>query len=239
MSNQHRARVRKRFLTDDTNEIPDHIVLEAYLHNIIPRKDTKALAKRLLYEFGSFAQVIDAPIEILINVEGIGEVAASQIKMLPVYMRRYLRSKIAKADIVSNPDEAGAILLPYFLAAEKEMAYVISVGSMGKMLGCDCIAQGSFRSVRIDAQSILMAAMKYHASGVILAHNHPYGLALPSIDDIKVTKHLKETLFHSDLALMDHLVFDGVEFVSLRSSDRGQIWPEGEFYLRNGDKFDE
>lgn len=239
MSNQHRARVRKRFLTDDTNEIPDHIVLEAYLHNIIPRKDTKELAKRLLREFGSFAQVIEAPIEILVNVEGIGEAAASQIKMLPVYLRRYIKSKLTKADVVLNADEAGAILLPYFFAEEKELVYVISVGSMGRMLGCDCVAQGSFHSVCVTAQSILMAAMKYHASGVVLAHNHPFGLALPSMDDITVTKHLKETLFHSGLTLVDHLIFDGVEFVSLRSSDRGQIWPEGESYLRNGAMFDE
>ncbi|MBE6915894.1 MAG: DNA repair protein RadC [Ruminococcaceae bacterium] len=230
----HRDRVRKRFQTDDINELPEVTILEAYLHSIVRRKDTRALADRLLEEFGSFAQIVDAPIESLMEVKGVGETVASQIKMLPAYMRLYMRGKLMCHEIISNEDEAGEVLTPYFIGETNEVVYAMYLNNMGKLLGCDRLAEGSENAVALTVRKVLAGALKYHATGVILAHNHPGGNALPSAADIELTKKLQDVLFESNLTLVDHLIFDDVDFIALRTCIEHGIWSSGLDYLGNG-----
>ncbi len=230
----HRERVRKRFQTDDINELPEVTVLEAYLHSIIRRQDTRALADRLLAEFGSFSQIVDAPLESLMEVEGVGETVASQIKMLPAYMKLYMRGKLMCNTVVSNAEEAGKMLAPYFVGETNEVLYAMYLSNMGKLLGCDRLAEGSDNMVSITVRKVIQGALKYHANAVILAHNHPGGVALPSTADIELTKRMQDVLFESNLILLDHLIFDDVDCVALRSCTEYGIWSSGSEYLGNG-----
>ncbi len=234
MAEGHRDRVRNRFMTDDTNELPESVVLEAFLHSIIPRRDTHDLAARLLKEFGNFAQVVDAPLESLMRVEGVGKTVATQLKMLSSYLRCYMRAKQGYVKAITNSDEAGGVLLPYFFGQTKELVYVLCLNSAGKLLGCDLVSEGSLGAVQLMIRELLAVALKYHATGVVLAHNHPFGVALPSDDDILATKRLKEVLFGSELMLVDHLIFDSTEFTSMRDTAAWNIWPGRYYDLRIG-----
>lgn len=230
----HRARVRKRFQTDDINELPEVTVLEAYLHSIVRRQDTRALADRLLEKFGSFAQIVDAPLESLLEVKGVGETVASQIKMLPAYMRLYMRGKLICHEIISSEEEAGEVLTPYFIGETNEVVYAMYLNNMGKLLGCDRLAEGTENMVSVTVRKVLAGALKYHATGVILAHNHPGGNALPSKADVELTKKLQDILFESNLTLVDHLIFDDADFIALRSCVEYGLWTRGSSYLGNG-----
>lgn len=234
MGEGHRERVRNRFMTDDMDHMPEVYVLEAYLHGIIPRRDTRAIAERLLETFGDFGQVAEASIDALMQVEGIGLTAAKQITMLPKFLQCYMHSKMKHVQVICDPQGAAEYLAPYFLAKTTEMAYVLCLNKVGKILACERINNGTETFVQIPVKAVLGCAFRHRANGVILAHNHPGSIAVPSGEDLQATKRMKEALDASEVSLIDHLIFDSVDHVSLRSSSGVNLWANRDYCLRIG-----
>lgn len=214
----HRERMRKQFLTHGMDALRDYEVLELLLFYAIPRKDTRPIARKLLEQFGSIAGVLEASPQALQAAGPLSENAAILLHLIAPLCRRYLLSRTDKGVILSNTKDCGRYLIPYFFGETEELVYLLCLDAKNKLLGCQLLHRGSINSVTLSIRRAAETAMACHASTVILAHNHPSGLALPSDSDYQTTDLLKNALAPLDIVLADHIIVADDDYVSLRDN---------------------
>lgn len=222
----HRKRLRERFLKEGLDNFTDVQMLELLLFYVIPRRDTNPIAHALIDRFGSFAKVLDAPPEKLAKVEGISAGAAAFLKLIKDAGRCYQADKSKKTARLESIDDCGAYLKPFFVNRKNEVVFMLSMDAKLKVLGCRQVGEGSINFANVPIRSIVEMALEDVASIVILAHNHPSGLAIPSTDDIQTTCRLAAALSTVDIKLCDHIIVaddededDGLTYVSMRQSN--------------------
>lgn len=213
----HRQRLRDRFLKEGLDGFAPHNVLELLLFYAVPQRDTNELAHRLLARFGSLSGVLDADFDELCQVEGVGANVATLLKLVPGLARRYLDDYDENGVVLATIEEVGTFLRPKFIGRNNEMIFLLCMDSRGVVYG-DFIAEGSINAAPMYTRNILEAAMRSHAVSVILAHNHPRGLALPSNADMLATRAVFDALAAAKIRLADHLIFAGSDYVSMRDS---------------------
>ena len=213
----HRQRRREQFLQQGLDGLAPHEVLELLLFYAIPRKDTNELAHRLIRRFGSLSAVLEAPIEELRQIEGMGENAAAFLKLVPA-VNHYARQNRCPDRIVSSVEEAGAYFQKLLSGREQELLYQMCLDGKGKVLSCHCISRGSTEAAAVSTRQVVSDALRAGASAVLLAHNHPSGIALPSEQDAAVTQLIRQALQSVDVTLIDHLIVADEDYVSLRQS---------------------
>ena len=214
----HRARMKKRFREYGLDSFTEIQVLELLLFYVIPRKDTNPIAHRLLQQFGSFAQVMDAPIEELEKVEGIGKEAALLLKLIPAVGKYYMVNYANQDIILDTLEKCGRYLQNYFIGSRVEKIYLLCLDAKCKVLCCREIGEGSVNSAGISTRKVVETALAAGASSVVLAHNHPSGIALPSAEDLQTTRRIAMALQSVDIPLVDHIIVADQDHVSLASS---------------------
>lgn len=215
----HRQRLKDRFVKEGLSNFNEINALELLLFYCVPRRDTNDLAHRLLEHFGSFDKVIDATPEQLEQVEGVGSQISTFIHLLPDLAKYYHNIKKKRRDtIMTNVGDCGDYMLPMFMNQRNEVVYLLCMDAKRKVLSCDFIGEGSVNSANVPVRRIVETALNAGASVVVIGHNHPSGLALPSGEDVQTTKLLARALRTVDVILFDHLVFADNEFVSLVQS---------------------
>lgn len=214
----HRQRLKKRFLEENLDNFEEHQVLELLLFYCIPRQDTNPIAHALLNHFGSLAQVMAAPPLELQKVNGIGEKAATFLAVINAFCR-YLDTHLFDPGTILNTSDACAkALVPCFNGVRNEKVYLLCLDAKCMMLCCREVGEGSVNSAAVPIRRIVEMALGANATTVVLAHNHPSGIALPSPEDILTTKKLAVALSSVDITLADHMVIADGEGVSLRDS---------------------
>ena len=217
----HRARLRARFKAEGLSGFADHNVLELLLFYSIPQRDTNALAHRLIAEFGSLSGVFDASIDALQSVDGIGETTAVLIKMIPEIFARYEQDKVrTDALILDTAQKAGEYLVPIFLGKTTERLVVICLNHKCKVTNTVTVSEGTGDSTELSLRKIAEAAINSNASSVILAHNHPAGVAAPSGADVEMTRHMILCLKNFDITVHDHFIIAGKDWFSMATSKR-------------------
>lgn len=219
MAEGHRERLRRRFEEENIDTIPDYIVLERMLQGVIARRDTCELARQLIREFGGIPQVIDAPVSELCKIPGMGEVAASYIKLIPAFYRRYCIDKWEKPVIFSHVDNATEHLAAHFIGYGHEVLIVMCLDSNSKLLACRPVFEGSINAIDISVRKILQFALDFEATRVIIGHNHLHGDALPSLDDIRTTRKIAIALSAAGIRLDDHIIVAQDDHVSFAQSN--------------------
>ncbi len=220
MSNHdgHRQRLKNRFRLSGLDNFTDVQVLELALFYCIPRKDTNELAHDLLNYFGSLSQVLEASVEELQKVPGIGENTAIFLTMLPQIGRYYLVDRSQREVILPTIQKCGDYLVHYFFGKPVETVYLLCLDAKCKVLCCREVAQGSVNSAGISVRKIVETALGANATTVVLAHNHPSGLALPSPEDIQTTRRVAAALSAVEVHLADHIVVADEDYVSMVQS---------------------
>ena len=214
----HRQRLKDRFLESGLDGFTQVQALELLLFYCIPRKDTNAIAHALLERFGSLAGVMDASVEELCTVPGIGANAATLLHLVPEMSRFYLVSRMAKNDILQTQDDCAAYLLPRFFGRTVETVYLLCLDAKCKVLCCREVGDGIVNAAGISVRRIMEVALAANASSVVLAHNHPSGMALPSYEDLQATVQIGEALRAVDIVLADHIIVADDDYVSLAQS---------------------
>lgn len=214
----HRSRVKEEFLRRGLDSFPEHRVLELLLFYAIPQGDTNELAHRLIERFGSLAGVMDASVEDLCAVPGVGEHTAVLLRMIPGLCGRYVASRSDLGDIVDSSARVREVLGPYFFGARNEMVYLLCLDGKRKVLGVRKITEGSINAAEVTTRRITEEAMSLRASAVILAHNHVSGIAIPSNEDCATTRYLRQVLGPVGIELLDHVVFCDDDMVSMKDS---------------------
>ena len=211
----HRARMRKQLKTSGMDSLSDVQVLEVLLYYAAPRGDTNPAAHALLNRFGTLDGVFCAPESELKKVGGIGDAAAQLIRLVPQVARRCLMSRSAQIEILDTTSRCGQYLLPYFHGEGEEVVYLLCLDAKCKALDCVLIHRGGVNVASIAARKVVKAALDANATSVVLAHNHPSGVALPSEEDKRVTQVIRDALDAVDILLADHIIVADGDFVSL------------------------
>lgn len=215
----HRLRVRNEFLANGFNEkTPPHKVLEMLLFYSIPRKDTNDMAHELLNQFGSIEKVLEASDEELKRIDGIGDNTVALFKLLLHITRTYRSKKKLEESKLRTMDDIYDFLSAKFTGLTKEVFAVATFNNRGEMISFDIIKEGDVSSVGVSTREVLEIVIKRNATGVIISHNHPGGTAVPSVDDLKLTKTLFTALSHINVTLLDHIIVADNDYVSMRQT---------------------
>lgn len=220
MAEGHRERLRSRFLNESIDTIPEYVVLEMMLQGVIARKDTCGIARSLLECFGSLSAVIDAPLNELMKVQGVGEAAAYQLKLLPKFYRKYSMSKWSGGMRFSDINMVGQYLVDRCIGFDKEAVFLLCMDAGRRFIECPQISEGSINAVELNIRKILETALKFNASRVVLAHTHPGGNPVPSVSDIDSTRRIAEVLEASGIVLDNHVIVAGSEFLPICKNGR-------------------
>ena len=215
----HRERMKAEFLARGLEGWPDHRVLELLLFYTIPQGDVNDLAHELVERFGSLAGVMDASVEELKKVKGVGDHTAVFLRMLPAVLGRYQGARTRLSAIINSPEEAYAWLEPYFFGARNEMVYVLCMDGKRQVLGVRKVAEGSIEMAEVNTRRIAEEAIGLRAAQIYVAHNHVSNLAIPSQADWLTTDTLRGALRPIGIELIDHLVFVDGDMVSLKDSE--------------------
>ena len=214
----HREKMRQRFMTGGLDAFADHEILELLLYYAIPRRDTNPIAHALMERYGSLPAVLAAPMEDLKRTEGIGESAAVLLNLVPPVCRRARLAPVVEDHVRNSSERAGAYLLECFDGESREVIYQLCLDRKGKLLACKRLGEGSVASADLDVRRLVENAILTGASAVILAHNHPSGVALPSDGDYTATMRVRAALNAIGIELADHIIVADGDFVSMADS---------------------
>lgn len=225
----HRQRVKDRFRKEGLDSFNEVHALELLLFYAIPRRDTKPIARRLLDKFGSLSQVMEATLESLQQVEGVGSNTALYIKLLHETGRYYLTNRDRSPHIFNDLNDCGNYLIHFFHGKRDESAWVLCLDAKRKLLTCQKICEGGLDAVSISPRRVIEIALSVNATSVVLAHNHPSGVASPSEADVIVTHRIARGMNAVGIILADHIIVADNDYVSLFQS--GYFDPQEGRYL--------
>ena len=218
MHDGHRQRLKNRFLNEGLDNFEELQVLELLLFYCIPRQDTNPVAHRLLDHFGSLTQVLEATPEELKKVSGIGDAVATFLALVTSVGRYYCVNRASAVQILSNLEACGGYLTPRFYGRRNETVFLLCLDAKCKVLCCKEVGEGSVNSAAIPIRRIVEMALGANATSVVIAHNHPSGVAVPSNEDIQTTCRLAMALSAVEITLVDHIVVADDDYVSMRQS---------------------
>jgi DNA repair protein RadC len=214
----HRQRLMERFNKEGLDHFDPVQVLELLLFYSIPRRDTNEIAHALINRFGSVSRVMDASLEELMQVPGVGRNTAVFLHLAKQAGRYYQVDSTRKGAVVKDTEDCGQYLLPYFIGRQKETVFLLCLNANCNVISCREVGEGEINSAVISPRRVVEIALAEKASTVVLAHNHPSGVALPSREDVLVTQRLAAALAAVEVTLFDHLIVAGDDFVSLVQS---------------------
>ena len=220
MHEDHRKRVRQRFLSAGLQSFPAHNVLELLLFYAIPRQDTNEIAHRLMNHFGSLSGVLEAPLEELCKVKGIGESSATLIVFVSQLAKRYLAEQAEEKKSFESSEALHKFAISLFMGENSEAAFMLCLNNAGQMLQCCKVSLGTKYAVNLDNRTLLETAFRHNATKVVLAHNHSNGLASPSQNDVLRTESAVKLFGGVQIQLVDHLIVAGAECFSMASHPR-------------------
>lgn len=214
----HRQRVRQRFREEGLDHFSDVQVLELLLFYCIPQRDTNPIAHALLDQFGSFSQVMEAPLTELQKISGMGENAAVFLHLVKEAGRFYQTDRTNRSQYLTSLDECAEYILPHFVGRNVETVFLLCLDAKSKVLCCKKLTEGNVNTTSISPRKVVEAALMSNATTVILAHNHPGGLAIPSQEDIETTRIIAAALKAVEVVLLDHVVAADGDYVSMAQS---------------------
>ena len=231
----HRQRMKDRLRREGLSSFSEHEVLELLLMYAIPQKDVNPLAHELIARFGSLNNVLNADESELMRVSGVGSGAALLLSMMPELMRYYHLNSMGEKPVITNYAQAKAYCQPLFVGAKEEHAYMVCLDQRGHVLHLALMYRGTIDEVMLYPRRIVEMAIRHNAYVVVLAHNHPGGMAFPSQADQDTTRKLAEALGSIGIRLADHLIFAGNHSYSMmRMSGSDEGTPESFSYVTHG-----
>lgn len=214
----HRQRLKTRFRLEGLDHFSEINVLELMLFYCIPRQDTNPLAHELLKRFGSLTQILEAPAEELEKVPGVGENISTFLTLINAVERYYLVSRNKSETILQTTEQCGDFLSAYFYGRRNETVFLLCLDAKCKVLCCREIGEGSVNSATISVRRVVETALGVNATTVVLAHNHPSGIAVPSAEDVQTTIRIAKALHAVEISLADHIIVAQQDYVSLVQS---------------------
>ena len=216
----HRQRMRERVQSYGLDSLAEHEALEYVLYLTNAQKDTNGIAHDLIDRFGDFAAVLEASEEELCTVEGVGPSTARMLHLLPQISRYYGRSRTSTTRCIKTTEQMGSYLMAKFAWSDYERAMLVSLDSRKRVRAAVWLREGTSDRVSLDIKNVVAAAIKGGTDAVVLCHNHPNGMALPSREDLMATENIVRALGLVKVHLRDHIILTESEYFSMREANR-------------------
>jgi DNA repair protein RadC len=213
----HRERLRERFEIGGTDALPDYELLEMVLFRAIRRGDTKPIAKALIARFGSFAEVVSAEPERLMEVKGVGPAVATEIKLIQAAALRLSRGKVINRPLLSSWKAIIDYCHSAMAFAETESFRLLFVDKKNQLIADEVQQTGSVDHTPVYAREVIKRALELSASAIIMVHNHPSGDPTPSMPDIEMTKKIVAAGQPLGILIHDHIIIGRKGHVSFRN----------------------
>ncbi|TPP12092.1 JAB domain-containing protein [Rhizobium glycinendophyticum] len=202
----HRERLRNRFRDGGETALADYEILELLLFRLIPRRDTKPIAKALIARFGTLGGVLGAPPSLLQEVKGIGESVALDLKLIASVAQRMLKSELREKQVLSS----WSSVIDYCHAA---MAYetteqfrILFLDKRNVLIADEIQGRGTIDHTPVYPREVVKRALELSATAIILVHNHPSGDPTPSRADIEMTRTIVDTAKPLGITVHDHII---------------------------------
>lgn len=216
----HRQRMHERVKTYGLDSLAPHEVLEYLLYFTNAQKDTNAMAHALIERFGDFAGVLEASEEELCTVEGIGPATARLLHLMPQVSGYYGRSRVSASRRIKTTEQMADYLQAKFAWADYERAMLVSLDKQGRIKAAVWLKDGTSNKVSFDIKDVVAAAVKGGTDRVVLCHNHPNGVAMPSSEDMYATGEIARALGLVKIHLVDHFIMTDSAWLSMRDENR-------------------
>jgi len=213
----HRARLRARLFEGGPDALLDHELVEYLLALALPRRDTKALAKQLIREFGGYGALLSADAATIQRVSGLSDGAVAALKIAQASALRLLQSEVKERPVLGS----WQALLDYLRADMAhltiERVRILFLNAKNMLIRDEAMWEGSVDESAVYVREIMRRALDYHASALIIVHNHPSGDPSPSPQDIALTKELVAAGRHMRINVHDHVIVGAKGHASLRA----------------------
>ncbi|MCO6524484.1 MAG: DNA repair protein RadC [Candidatus Schmidhempelia sp.] len=217
----HSLLPREKLLRFGPQQLSDAELLAIFLRTGTKKLNVLALANQLLTEFGSVYRLINASQSEFEQHHGLGVVKYTQLQAVIELSHRYLKEKILNEHLLTSPELTYHFLASRLANEEREIFLVLFLDNQNRVITSDEMFVGTYNCVEVHPREIIRRALKYNAASLILAHNHPSGLAEPSQADKKVTTQIEQACELIDIRVIDHIVIGKGEYVSF--AERGWI----------------
>jgi len=214
----HWNRLRQRFKQAGFEGFHDYEMIELLLTYVIHGKDTKPYAKALIEKFGSLSNILDARPEEIQEVTGIGPESALFFKTLRETVSKYLKDKAFEGKFFLNISDLVDYLKSQLGGKQNEVVHVLYLNSKNELLHAENLGEGTVSEAIAFPRRIVEEALRRNATSVILAHNHPGGLATPSDTDTSLTSAVKKALKTVEITLQEHIIISGDGYYSYRTN---------------------
>jgi DNA repair protein RadC len=215
----HRQRLKER-LCNNSKNLADYEILELMLGQVLPRQDTKPIAKDLLEEFETLGGVFKGSDERLKKIKGIGPGVLTFFKLLREFWTRIAEEPMYVQNALSSPDTVARAAIARIGNLELEQFWVALVNNGNKVICWEKLTEGTVDKTAVFPREIVALALRHNASGVILAHNHPGGDPSPSPEDLARTMEIKSACRELDIRLLDHVIVTADRHYSFMESGR-------------------
>jgi len=212
----HRERLRNRFRENGDGALADYEILELLLFRLIPRRDTKPIAKALLDRFGTLAAVFGAPAALLQEVKGVGEAVALDLKLVSAVAQRTLKSELRNKQVLGS----WSSVIQYCHAAmaheAREQFRILFLDKRNALIADEVQGRGTVDHTPVYPREVVKRALELSATALILVHNHPSGDPTPSRADIDMTKMIIDTAKPLGITVHDHIIIGKDGHASLK-----------------------
>ena len=214
-------RPRERLLTRGADGLSDAELLALLLRTGSGSRDAVQLARDLLSRYSSLRDLLDAPVEELVDIEGIGPAKAAAIVAAVALAERYLACAVAREEVFSASADVRRYLRHRLGGRPREVFGALFLDAQHRLIAFREIFLGTVDSATVHPREVLRETLALNAAAVIFVHNHPSGVAEPSTSDVKITERLRHLLQLIDVRVLDHIVVSGTEAVSM--AERGLL----------------
>ena len=217
----HRERLRQKFLKHGLEKLTDEEIIELLLTLGTPRRDCKQIAREALCRFDGLAGVLEAPVDQLRQVPGVGPKNALGLKLVHEVARKFLRERLKGREFISSSREVYEYLIHSLRDLKKEIFQVIFLNGRNEVIQVETLFEGSLNSSAVYPREVIKSALDHHAAALVFAHNHPSGDPTPSSQDFTITRDLFLAGKIMSIKVLDHLIIGRNRYYSF--ADQGHI----------------
>jgi DNA repair protein RadC len=202
----HRERLRERFRAAGSDAVSDYELLELVLFRALGRRDVKPLAKSLIARFGSFGEVIAAPWPLLAEMDGLGDAAITEFKVVEAAARRIARGEVSRREVLSSWETVLEYCRTTMAFADKEHFRVLFLDKRNQLIADEIQQTGTVDHTPVYPREIVKRSLELSATAIILVHNHPSGDPTPSRADVDMTRQIAAIAKPLGIAVHDHII---------------------------------
>lgn len=214
-------RPREKLLSRGPQALSDAELLAIFLRTGVPGKTAVDLARDLLTRFGSLRQLLDADEKQFCLGEGLGQAKFVQLKATVEMARRHLAEKLERGNALENPDDTRRFVSARLRDYPHEVFACLFLDNRHRVIAYEELSHGTLNGASVHPREVLKRALSHNAAALILAHNHPSGIAEPSHADRAITERLRKALGLVDVRVLDHIVVGDGELLSF--AERGLL----------------